>query len=132
LSNVELPYIKPCNDYLFLFALFYFEHVRAIMSGNFTINFHRYHFVITFSICRKSYDDRRKCGPYIYPRIPQNTQQYPRISQNTQEYPRIPPYYPGRTAFSAIIIWFSTNTDFNLVSTFHLICNFSHMYIYIY
>jgi hypothetical protein len=37
----------------------------------------------------KGYD--RKNGPYIYPRIPQNTQENPR---NTQEYPRIPPYYP--------------------------------------
>jgi hypothetical protein len=42
---LELPYTKPCNDYLlFLCAFFYFEHVRAIMSGNCAINFHRYHF----------------------------------------------------------------------------------------
>ena len=40
----ELPYAKPCNNYLlFLCAIFYFEHVIAIMSGNCAINFHRYH-----------------------------------------------------------------------------------------
>ena len=41
----ELPYTKPCNNYvLFLCAIFFFEHVTAIMSGNCAINFHRYHF----------------------------------------------------------------------------------------
>ena len=41
----ELSYTKPCNDYLlFLYAIFFFEHVTAIMSGNCAINFHHYHF----------------------------------------------------------------------------------------
>jgi hypothetical protein len=33
-------------------------------------------------------------GPYIYPRIPQKTQEYPRIPKNTPAYPRIPLEYP--------------------------------------
>jgi hypothetical protein len=41
----ELPYSKPCNNYLlFMCAIFFFEHVTAIMSGNCAIYFHRYHF----------------------------------------------------------------------------------------
>ena len=41
----ELPYSKPCNNYLlFLCAIFFFEHVTAIMSRNCAIYFHRYHF----------------------------------------------------------------------------------------
>jgi hypothetical protein len=32
------------NYLLFLCAIFFFEHVTAIMSGNCAINFHRYHF----------------------------------------------------------------------------------------
>jgi len=41
----ELPYTKPCNNYLlFLCAIFFFEHVTTIMSGNCAINVHRYHF----------------------------------------------------------------------------------------
>jgi hypothetical protein len=41
----ELPYSKSSNNYLlFLCAIFFFEHVTAIMSGNCAINFHRSHF----------------------------------------------------------------------------------------
>ena len=41
----QLPYTKSCNNYLlFLCAIFFFEHVTAIMSGNCVINFYGYHF----------------------------------------------------------------------------------------
>jgi hypothetical protein len=49
----DLPYAKPCNNcLLFLCAIFFFEHVTAIMSGNCAINLHRYHFNKTLVVFR--------------------------------------------------------------------------------
>jgi hypothetical protein len=80
------------NNYLlFLCAIFFFEHVTAIMSGNCAINFHHNHFnkiLVVFHYWKFWTDSEQSIH------LPKNTTEYPHI---TQEYPQRTCEYPWKT-----------------------------------